>query len=403
MEVLSDNNTENSGVDSSAVILVVDDNKANVKLLSNFLLKKGYRVITAGGGGQGVELFDQQHPDLVLMDVMMPDMDGHEATRRIKSMTGENHVPVIFVTALKSEEALREAIDSGGDDYISKPLDFDVLQSKIRAQLRIRELNQKILEKHQALQTYNSHLQQEYDYAERFFEKAIQRSYMESGLINYHMTAATAYNGDILLVEQGLEGNLYMIVGDFTGHGLPAAMGMLSVSQIFFRMVEKGMTIQAICYELNHQIKAILPTGIFCAAAIVELHANGKTLDIWVGGAPECYWTDAEGNLKGVLESRHPALGLMSKEQFKGDFETLTVEKNDKFYFYSDGLVEARNSSGEMFYYERIKDVLRSGSKDPVNALIGALSNFCGDTKYEDDVSIVELKVDSVPPRLGKT
>ena len=116
-------------------VLVVDDTATNRQILQVFLNKLGYSVLTANDGAQAVERFTAEIPDLILMDVMMPVMDGYEATRRIKALSGERWVPVVFLSALDTEESLVAGLDAGGDDYLAKPVNFVILDAKLRDEL----------------------------------------------------------------------------------------------------------------------------------------------------------------------------------------------------------------------------------------------------------------------------
>ncbi len=114
-------------------ILVVDDTATNRQILGVFLKKLGHQVDLAEDGAQAVELFAAKAYDLVIMDVMMPVMDGYEATRRIKAMCGNRWVPVIFLSALDKDESLVTGLEAGGDDYLPKPVNFVVLAAKLRS------------------------------------------------------------------------------------------------------------------------------------------------------------------------------------------------------------------------------------------------------------------------------
>ena len=99
----------------------MDGERVNLMVLQAILEHDGHRVLTADNGQEAVERFQAESPDVVLMDVMMPVMDGYEATRRIKAGCGERFVPVIFLTALTDEHALALCIEAGGDDFLTKP------------------------------------------------------------------------------------------------------------------------------------------------------------------------------------------------------------------------------------------------------------------------------------------
>jgi len=117
-------------------VLVVDDTATNRQLLQVFLRKLGCNVLTAENGALAVEAFQRESPDLILMDVMMPVMDGYEATRRIKALAGTQWVPIVFLSALDKDENLVAGLEAGGDDYLAKPVNFVVLNAKLRSLAR---------------------------------------------------------------------------------------------------------------------------------------------------------------------------------------------------------------------------------------------------------------------------
>lgn len=127
-------------------VLVVDDTATNRQLLKVFLKRLGCEVFLAEDGKDGVAMFERELPDLVLMDVMMPVMDGYEATRHIKELSGNRWVPVVFVSALNKEENLVAGLAAGGDDYLAKPVNFTVLEAKLRSLLRTLGLQRKLEE-----------------------------------------------------------------------------------------------------------------------------------------------------------------------------------------------------------------------------------------------------------------
>lgn len=125
-------------------VLVVDDTATNRQILAVFLKKMGHRVDLAENGAQAVDMFSAHPYDLVVMDVMMPVMDGYEATRRIKAMSVDRWVPVIFLSALDKDENLVTGLDAGGDDYLAKPVNFVVLEAKLRSYSRALALRREL-------------------------------------------------------------------------------------------------------------------------------------------------------------------------------------------------------------------------------------------------------------------
>ena len=120
-------------------ILLVEDNEMNRDMLSRRLQRKGYEVVLALDGQAGVEMSQTQAPDLVLMDMSLPVLDGWEATRRLKTDASTRHIPIIALTAHAMSSDREKALEAGCDDYDTKPVELPRLLAKIEALLRARE------------------------------------------------------------------------------------------------------------------------------------------------------------------------------------------------------------------------------------------------------------------------
>lgn len=379
-------------------VLIVDDIAANRKLLRKILsVIKPYEVIEAENGEEAVALFKEEQPDLILMDINMPGMDGREAATAIKAEKDGGYVPIIFVTAMSAKDSLVSALASGGDDFISKPFEADVLKSKINAHLRIRELYQQLNKKNKELSIHNQHLSHEQELIEHFFENALQKSYLNNEVIQYHMSSMSVFNGDLFLVSRAPEGGMYLLMGDFTGHGLTAAMGTLPVAMIFFKTTSKGLGVEDIARELNRQLNDLLPTGMFFAATLLELNASADVISVWMGGMPECYWLSKSGEFKSLINSQHMPLGILKDHEFDASVDILRMDKGDKVYIYTDGVIEAQNPKGEMFANDKLESVLTTHGDDRFEKVLTELNNFIGDVDQNDDITFVELTCTDLP------
>lgn len=125
-------------------VMVVDDTAVNRQILAAFLNKLNFRCVQAADGEEAVVQFERERPDIILMDVMMPGVNGYDATRRIREKSGERWVPVVFVSALDRNENLIDGLDAGGDDFMSKPINFIVLDAKLRSLARTVELQRSL-------------------------------------------------------------------------------------------------------------------------------------------------------------------------------------------------------------------------------------------------------------------
>lgn len=129
-----------------AKILIVDDVADNVKLLSYDLADEGYETITAFRGAQALELAKKERPDLVLLDIMMPEMDGIEVCRRMKADPDLRAIPVIMVSAKGESDAIIEGLSVGAHDYIAKPFEWPIVAARVASALRIKKAHDTIIE-----------------------------------------------------------------------------------------------------------------------------------------------------------------------------------------------------------------------------------------------------------------
>ena len=122
--------------DKPLKILAVDDTEMNISLLERFFRKLGHEMVVATNGQEAVERFEAERPDLILMDVMMPVMDGYDATREIRKRSGDQWVPIIFMSAKSATEDQVMGLEAGGDDYLTKPFAIAELLARTRSLLR---------------------------------------------------------------------------------------------------------------------------------------------------------------------------------------------------------------------------------------------------------------------------
>jgi len=377
-------------------ILVVDDQVANRGLLGFMLEDEGHSVVQAADGMECLSKFQSAAPDLILMDVMMPGMDGYEAARRLKEQS-DVHVPIIFLTALSDDMSLSKCLESGGDDYLTKPINETLLNAKIKAHERIRDLTHELSNKNIELEALHDLLRQEHDLAEYVFESAISGQ-LEFQNLKYYLSPMGGFSGDIILAAMSSRNTLVVMLGDFTGHGLPAALGALPVKQQFDVMVSEGTSVGDIARQLNAILYDYLPANMFCAATIVELSNDGRTASCWMGGLPDMYVLDNKGLIQKSIGSMHMALGVFSDRQFKREVEIIRLKEDERLVLYSDGVIECSNLEGEMLSEAGFEGMF--DGKTPVDNLfdhlVQSLQKYSDGRPQDDDVSLLEISAKSI-------
>ncbi len=371
-------------------ILVAEDSAADRLILQTLLERSGHRVLLAEDGQQAIDAFVEHRPDLVFLDVMMPNVDGVKAAREIKLLAGDEMVPVIFLTSLADAEWLAVCLDAGGDDFLSKPYNQIVLNSKIRAFSRMRQM-------HSTLALNNKHLLQEQNIAKQVFDKIAHAGSLNLKNIRYYMSALAVFNGDVLLAEVSPRGNLFVVLGDFTGHGLPAAIGSMPLASTFYGMVNKGFNMPDILREINQKLHQTLPVGLFCCASFVDIDLRKNRLRVWNGGLPDNILYRKGSRSYERISSRHLPLGILPNRDFKTDAQSFELKSGDRLLVWSDGIQEASNSAGEMFGEEGLCSVLDAGLEGDTiyDSILSRVHTHLGSTEKDDDISLVDILLPS--------
>ena len=367
--------------------LIVDDEKTNRLVLKTLLGKLGYQTIEAVDGKEAIALFKQENPDIIFMDVIMPVVDGYEATRQIKAASANRFVPVIFLTAMSDEEALAQCIEAGGDDFLIKPYDKIILQSKIRSMQRIAALNREV-------QGMYSMIHREQEIAESVFINAIQSANIENPYLRQAVRPAGIFSGDMVLSAYSPSRDLYFLTGDFTGHGLLAALGAMPVSEVFRAMTTKGFSPEEVLTGINKKLKSMLPVGMFFGAQLVVVNHDLEHVRVFNAGMPDVIIVDGETNrIKHRLASTGLPLGVEAVMDPKEILQYAPIAYNDKILMHSDGLIEARNAKDEEFGSERLLASISGAPKNEIfDQVFEDLDRFCGDnTTQADDVTLVEI------------
>ena len=378
---------------SKIKILAVDDNIVNIKVLTQFLLKQSYQVITAESGEEAIEKFQSDRPDIILMDIMMGGMSGLEATAKIKAISGDKWVPVIFMSALASEEDKIKGLDIGGDDYITKPVEFNILAAKLKVVIRIAVMQDKLSETMAKLQEYKEAEEREQLMAYDVMESLFATGDLEGKDFHIWHVPATRFSGDLIVAERFSDDRLYLLHADSTGHGLTAALPLLPVSQTFYHMAKKGYSVGEIVRNMNKQLKTTMPINRFVALSLILIDSNSNVIEVWNGGNPPIFVVNENKEVIKKFNSEHLALGILPDDSFDMKTEFVSCEGNNAVVLYSDGLVEAENAEGKEFDEAMLLDVVKSNVDAAVlrNNIVEAVSHHLNGKKAHDDMSLVVI------------
>ncbi len=374
-------------------ILIADDNTTERLILTRVLENLGHQVIQAEDGAKAIQRFEEQAPELVFLDVIMPEFNGYEVAEVIKKESSRPWFPIIFLTSLTEASDLAKCIDAGGDDFATKPINKIIIKAKIDAFERIILLYSTVAEQREKIQFHNEHLIQEQEAARKIFNNIAHRGCLESKNINYHLSPMSIFNGDLMLAADLPMGGMRLMLADFTGHGLPAAIGALPTSEIFYGMTTKGFSIPDLMIEMNTRLYNVLPRGVFCCVIVVDIDSLDNRMTIWNAGAPDSYLLNPEDGKVELLHSSHLPLGIQSPQKFEINCQSYEFTKTHKLIAVTDGIIEAINSESEMFGEQRMLSCIETNLADKsiCEALLAEVEEFCGESEQADDLSLLEV------------
>ncbi len=379
--------------------LVVDDDTTNRLVLKGFLSKAGFEVVEAENGRQAIDCYSEEHPDIIFMDIMMPVMDGLEASRQIKSMNNREFIPIIFLTAVTDSDTITHCIDAGGDDFLTKPVDMIQLQAKIRSMERIRDFHREITTLHQKI--YH-----EQKAAEHIFTDVVGKNNADIEHIHALLRPAELFSGDMLLTAFTPARDIHILLADFTGHGLSAALGALPASEVFHAMTAKGYGIDEILSNINKKLNKLLPTNMFMAAQYISISNDLKYISVCNCGMPDILLLDKDHSvIKERISSQGMPLGIIPDFNFSQISEHYNIAYGDSVILSSDGILEATNVNGEQFGEQRFEYALLATQQNNSNSscfdnLVHMFDTFCHDSTQADDISLVEIPCipENLPP-----
>ncbi|WP_458722997.1 ATP-binding SpoIIE family protein phosphatase [Pseudomonas brenneri] len=379
---------------SRLTVLIAEDSAADLLLLSTIVRRQGHRVLTATNGQQALEVFARERPQLVLMDALMPVMDGFEAARQIKQLAGETLVPIIFLTSLSGSQALARCLDAGGDDFLAKPYNPIILAAKINAMDRLRRLQATVLQQRDQIARHHEYLLHEQRVAKAVFDKVAHSGCLNAARnIRYLQSPYALFNGDLLLAAYTPSGDMHVLLGDFTGHGLPAAVGAMPLAEVFYGMTAKGYGLAQTLREMNAKLKRILPVDMFCCATLLCLSAQRRVVEVWNGGMPDGYVHEVATGRRTPLVSRHLPLGVLAPEVFDDCTQVWPMALGDRVFLLSDGVIDTADANEQLFGVERLLQVF-AANREPERLfedIEQALAGFRGQVR--DDVSLVEISL----------
>ena len=372
------------------VMLAVSKAKLANELM-NFLSAEGLVVKHINSAQQGMEAFNPEDVELLIVDVDL-EGDGLMMGHRLKLAMQDHFVPLLFITSHTDEISLASCFEGGGDDLVTIPYSETMLFSRINSLLKMGGSYHQQYKERKELAYYHGVMESEQKLAKSIFNSIVHQDYLDRDNIRYTLSPMSIFNGDMLLSAITPNGHEYILLGDFTGHGLTASVGTLPVSEIFYSMTAKGFTLTSIISEINQRLKKLLPVGMFMATFAIDVNRHQNVISVWGGGIPDLLLKRVRNSEVEPITAKNLPLGIVESEDLEMVMQIIPVDEGDRFYIYTDGVVETENREGGMFGATALLDVISQAGKDDniYQAIMDGLERFRDGHEQSDDITLLE-------------
>jgi phosphoserine phosphatase RsbU/P len=373
---------------SECRLLIVDDVKANIDVLVG-ALRDDYKLSVALNGEGALRSAEKSPPDLVLLDIVMPGMDGYEVCRRLRAAPQTQEVPVMFLSALEEVGNKALGFEVGGNDYLTKPFEMVEVKARVRSLLKAKAYSDAIKEQ------IASELRIARDIQLGILPADVSACTRGTGLdIHAALEPAREVGGDLYEVLRTEDGQVIVVVGDVSGKGIPAALFMAVTMTLVRTMARQAARPEEIVLRVSDALAAQNPRDmfvtLFCAVFGPE---KGKVTCASAGHPSPVLLRPGDA----------PSLPLASTAMAAGIFPGMGVESRelelrpgDTLVFYTDGVTEAFNAEGVQFGEGGLTEHLArepgASAAETVAGVVGAVRRHAGGHPQSDDITVVAVR-----------
>jgi phosphoserine phosphatase RsbU/P len=376
------------------LVLIVDDAPANLQMVRS-ILKDDFKIRVATSGAKALDLVKTKpHPDLILLDVTMPEMDGYEVCGILKATPEARDIPVIFLTGKTETDDETKGFEVGAVDYIHKPFSPAVVKARVHTHLVLREAREQLARQ---LLDINNELEMAREIQLSILPHEIPKIRGLDIAARYiPMSSVAGDFYDFIIVD---EKHIGILIADVSGHGLPAALiasmlkfALAAQSQHAFdpTRVLTGLN-QSLCGKFKHHF-------VTAAYVFVDMEKNSMTY-AGAGHPPLLLWRTSKGSVSEVLENGL-LLGLFPEATYS--LVEIPLEAGDKAVLYTDGILETRSPSEQEFGLDVFKGFLESNhnlnADTFADSLLDELSNWSEHPRgsgQEDDITLLAIDFQS--------
>jgi phosphoserine phosphatase RsbU/P len=401
---------EEKPVARTANILVVDDVSANLQVLTGMLKERGYKARPVPNGKLALLAARKDPPDLILLDINMPEMNGYEVCQQLKADPDLQGIPVIFISALNENLDKVKAFATGGVDYITKPFQMEELHARVETHLKLRRLQIELEASNARLANVNDRMTRDLKAAAKIQETFLPRDLprVPGAEFAWIYRPCDELAGDGLNVIPLGNGKVGLYILDVSGHGVASALLSVTLSRLLSPLSEPTSILNGngavrnrlditppaeVAARLNQLFPFDSATEQFATMLYGNLDAATGEFRYVSAGHPGPVHLPSNGDPV-ILESHGSPIGLAEDAYAE---RSVRLAAGDRLYVYSDGVTEAMDPAGKQFGDARLLETIARGRSKPlqesVTTLLDENAQWRGSARPQDDISILAVEV----------
>lgn len=385
--------------ESKYKILIVDDERLNINVLHD-LLKPYYKTMAAISGKQALKAAESAAPpDLILLDIMMPEMDGYEVCQRLKENKNTCDIPVMFVTAMGESTDETRGFEVGAADYLTKPISAPKVLARVKTQLELKQQRDDLKAAYQTIEAHKDRMQEELNVGRDIQMSMVPQLFppfpdrnefsLHAALIPAREVGGDFY--DYFFID---ENHICVCVGDVSGKGVPAALFMAVTRTLMKARATEDISTASIITRVNDELSSDNKKSMFVTVFIAVFDVVTGKLTFTNGGHNPPVVRKADGELLQLTQRHGPVLGAMSGLTYKED--SIQLKKDDLLFVYTDGVTEARNPEKKFFGDDYLLEILNQTrgfeTQETTEHFITEVKKFEDTADQFDDITVLALQ-----------
>ena len=385
-------------------LLVVDDNEMNRDMLSRRLSRRGHTVDTADSGQAALDMIGQRQYDVMLLDIMMPGIDGLEVLRIVRETYTASDLPIVMATAKDQSEDVVAALELGANDYVTKPIDFRVVLARVQTQLALKRATDELARAH-------TRMKESLEAAARVQQALLPTSSpaTDRARFAWRYRPCDELAGDALNLCQIQDRHVCLYVLDVSGHGVPSALLSVTVARALTPSADPASLVPTSSDD-HDGAASIQPAEIATRLhALYPMASNASHYFTLVFGILDTHtglFRYVVGGHPGPILVRRNAppqtldvpgfpIGLVPEAVY--DESVLRLAPGDRLYLHSDGVDEQMNADSEEFGRRRLAKTLAACAEmsleESLDTVVAEITAWRSDDRFTDDVSILAVEM----------